>query len=285
MIETDIQLADGRSLRVYDVGGSGIPVVWHHGTPNIGAPPAPLFPAATRLGLRWIGYDRPGYGGSTPRPGRDVASAAGDVASIADALGLDRFGVMGHSGGSPHALACAALLPGRVPAAVVMSGMAPQGADALDWFDGMADGSAASFRAALMGRAASEQFQAVDDDRDIGFAPADEAALQSDWSWVMDVVRRAVEAGPAAQIDDDLAYVSPWGFEVAQVRVPVLVVHGGLDRMLPSSHGIWLAEHLPEAELWVRDEEGHVSTLRAAEDALAWLAPRLRGDARPTDAG
>ena len=283
MIERDVGLADGQSLHVYDLGGEGFPVVWHHGTPNVGAPPAPLFPVAERLGLRWIGYDRPGYGGSTPRPGRDVASAAGDVASVADALGLNRFGVMGHSGGSPHALACAALLAGRVPAAVVMSGMAPQGAEGLDWFAGMADGSAASFRAALAGRAAKEQFEALDvQERDIGFAPADVTALESDWSWVMDVVQPAVDAGPAAQIDDDLAFVSAWGFEVVQVRVPVLVVHGGLDRMLPPSHGRWLAEHVKRAELWVRDEEGHVSLLRAAEDALAWLAPRLKGDAPPT---
>jgi pimeloyl-ACP methyl ester carboxylesterase len=275
MMERNVRLADGRSLHVYDAGGDGFPVVWHHGTPNLGAPPAPLFPVAERLGLRWIGYDRPGYGGSTPRPGRDVASAAADVAAIADSLRLDRFAAMGHSGGSPHVLACAALLPGRMPAAVVMSGMAPQGAGDLDWFAGMAEGSAASLRAALAGRAAKERFEEREEDRDIGFAPADWAALEGDWSWVMDVVQPAVAAGPAARIDDDLAYVSPWGFDIAQVKVPVLVVHGALDRMVPSSHARWLAGHLERAELWIRDDEGHVSLLRAAEDALTWLALRV----------
>jgi pimeloyl-ACP methyl ester carboxylesterase len=275
MIETDIRLGNGRSLHVYDTGGAGAPVVWHHGTPNLGAPPAPLFPSAERLGLRWVGYDRPGYGGSTPRPGRDVASAAADVAAIADALGIERFGVIGHSGGSPHALACAAQLPGRVPAAVAMAGMAPFGADGLDYFAAMAEGSAASLQAALAGRAEKERFEALDEERDIGFLPADWAAIEGDWSWVLDVVQPAVDAGPAALIDDDLAFVGPWGFDLAQVRVPVLVVHGGLDRMLPPSHGRWLADHLERSELWIRDDEGHVSLLNAAEDALTWLAARL----------
>jgi pimeloyl-ACP methyl ester carboxylesterase len=272
MIELDVPLVDGRSLHVYDVGGDGVPVVWHHGTPNVGPPPAPLFPLAEQLGLRWIGYDRPGYGGSTPRPGRDVASAAADVAAVADALGFDRFAVMGHSGGSPHALACAALLPARVPAVVVMSGMAPQGAEGLDWFAGMAEGGVASLQAALEGRAAKERFQALDVERDIGFVPADWEALEGDWSWVMDVVRPALAAGLAAQIDDDLAYVAPWGFEPAQVTAPVLLVHGALDRMIPPAHSRWLADHLQHAELWLREDEGHVSVLHAAEDALSWLA-------------
>jgi pimeloyl-ACP methyl ester carboxylesterase len=274
MIELDVTTQDGRVLHVYDTGGDGVPVVWHHGTPNIGAPPAPLFPTAERLGLRWIGYDRPGYGGSTPRAGRTVASAATDVATVADALGLDRFAVMGHSGGSAHALACAALLPDRVPAAVAMSSPAPR-ADDLDWFAGMAAGSAASLRAASRGRAALEDHLSREHDDDIGFAAADWAALEGDWAWMLDVVRPAVAQGPAAQVDDDLAYVAPWGFDLEQVRAPVLVVAGGLDRMIPPAHGSWLAGHLPSAELWLRPEEGHVSVLRAAEDALEWLAARV----------
>jgi pimeloyl-ACP methyl ester carboxylesterase len=115
--ETDLELSDGRTLHVYDTGADGadgrLAVFWHHGTPNIGAPPEPLFAAAARLGIRWVSYDRPGYGRSTPYPGREVASAAAYVCTIADALGIDRFAVMGHSGGAPHALACAALLPER----------------------------------------------------------------------------------------------------------------------------------------------------------------------------
>jgi pimeloyl-ACP methyl ester carboxylesterase len=87
--DTDLDLDDGRTLHVYDTGGADaagrLAVFWQHGTPNIGAPPAPLFDAADRLGIRWVCYDRPGYGGSDPCPGRDVASAAADTARVADA--------------------------------------------------------------------------------------------------------------------------------------------------------------------------------------------------------
>ncbi len=114
------------------------------GLPNTGAPPQPLFAAAARHGLRWVSHDRPAYGGSFPVPGRDVASAAADVAAIAGALGIGEFAVMGHSGGGPHALACAALLGGRVLAAVSVSGMAPYPAgDDRDWFAGMYAGGLA----------------------------------------------------------------------------------------------------------------------------------------------
>src|SRR5438132_395629 len=115
MEELDLTLADGRNLHVYDTanetGGAesdGLTVFWHHGTPNLGAPPEPLFEASKRLDIRWIGFDRPGYGTSTALPQRSVGSVASDVAAVADALGVERFAVMGHSGGGPHALACGA---------------------------------------------------------------------------------------------------------------------------------------------------------------------------------
>src|SRR5215475_11523079 len=123
--EAEVELAGGRALHVYDTGLAGVPVCWHHGTPNTGEPPEPLFDAAKRLGLRWVAYDRPSYGPSTPLRGRDLASAAADTAMVADVLGLDRFAVMGHSGGSNHALACAALLTDRVLAGVCISALAP----------------------------------------------------------------------------------------------------------------------------------------------------------------
>jgi pimeloyl-ACP methyl ester carboxylesterase len=123
--EFDLELPDGRKLHVYDTGGTGTPVFWHHGTPNTGAPPVPL----TRPEVRWISHDRPGYRGSTPLPGRDIASVAADVAAVADELAIPRFAAMGHSDGGPRALACAALLPGRVTAAATISSLAPRGAD------------------------------------------------------------------------------------------------------------------------------------------------------------
>jgi len=251
--ESDLRLGDGRTVHVYDTGAGDrdarLAVFWHHGKPNIGAPPAPLFPAADRLGIRWVSYDRPGYGGSTPRPGRDVASAAADVAAVADAFGIGGFAVMGHSGGAPHALACGALLPERVLGVVSAAGLAPFGAEGLDWFAGMAPSCAASLRAAAQGRAAKERHEAHAEYDPQMFTPADHGALEGEWSWLLDIVRPAVAAGPAALIDDDLAYVAPWGFDPAQVRPPVLLVHGGQDRVVPSAHSRWLARRSPPAQL------------------------------------
>src|SRR4051794_19701612 len=105
----DVPLPDGRTVRVHD-SGSREPeapvVVWHHGSPQTGAPLAPIVAAAHERGMRHVSYARPSYGGSTPQPGRAVADAAADVAAIADALGIQRFAVAGASGGGPHALAC-----------------------------------------------------------------------------------------------------------------------------------------------------------------------------------
>jgi pimeloyl-ACP methyl ester carboxylesterase len=274
--ETDLVLSNGRTLHVYDTGADDadgqLAVFWHHGTPNIGAPPEPLFPAATRLGIRWVSYDRPGYGGSTPYPSRDVASAAADVLSIAYTLGIDQFAVMGHSGGGPHALACGALLPERILGVVSVAGLAPFGAEGLDWFAGMAASGVASLRAAAEGRAAKERYEASGAEYDPEmFTPEDHAALSGAWSWVLDVVDPAVEAGPGGLIDDDLAYVAPWGFDPARVVAPTLFLHGGRDRVVPSSHSEWLARRCPSAELWLCPDDGHISVLNSGAASMEWL--------------
>jgi pimeloyl-ACP methyl ester carboxylesterase len=280
--ETDLGLGDGRTLHVYDThpddAEGRLAVFWHHGTPNIGAPPEPLFATAAQLGIRWVSYDRPGYGGSTPYPDRDVASATAYVSGIANALGIDRFAVVGHSGGGPHALACGALLPERVLGVVSVAGMAPFGAEGLDWFAGMAPSGAASLRAAAEGRAAKERYEAsADEDADPGFVAADLAALDGEWSWFISVVRPAIEGGPGGLIDDDLAYVAPWGFDPARITAPTLLLHGGRDRVVPPSHGEWLARRCPSAELWLRPDDGHISVLGSGAAALAWLRERAVG--------
>jgi pimeloyl-ACP methyl ester carboxylesterase len=279
-IERTLELRDGRRLRYYDTGPDAteelLPVVWHHGTPNIGLPPEPLFPAAERLGIRWIGYDRPGYGGSTRRLDRDVASAAADVGAIMDGLGIDRFAVMGHSGGGPHALACACLLPDRVSAAVLGSSLAPFDADGLDYFDGMIASGIAALAMAAEGRDAKTRFETSGAEYDPEFTPADLAALEGPWRWFGSVVGPALAGGPDAAIDDDLAYVAPWGFDPADARCPVLLIHGGRDGIAPPAHGRWLAGHIPDAELRLYPDDGHVSVMTHAEDALAWLAAEAR---------
>jgi pimeloyl-ACP methyl ester carboxylesterase len=279
--EIDLELDDGRTLHVYDTGAGGtdgrLAVFWHHGTPNIGAPPDPLFPDAARLGIRWVSYDRPGYGGSTPYPGRHVASAAPDVAAVADALNIDRFAVMGHSGGAPHALACGVLLPERVLGAVIIAGLAPLGAEGLDWFAGMTPSGAAELRAAAQGRAALEDYlESTEFDPEM-FTPADHAALSGSWSWLNSVVGPAVEAGLGGLIDDDLAYVAPWGVDPAEVVAPTLFLHGGRDRVVPSSHGEWLARRCPSAELRLYPDDGHISVLNSSAAAMDWLREHAEG--------
>ena len=281
--ETVLKLDEGRRLRVYDTydtgaggGADALTVFWHHGTPNVGLPPEPLFATSERLGVRWVSYDRPGYGGSSPAPGRDVASAARYTAEVADALGIREFAVMGHSGGGPHALACGALLRERVLGAVSVAGLAPFGAEGLEYFAGMAD--PAPLQAAAAGRAAKERYEATAEYDPEVFTPADHAALAGRWSWFGGVVAPATQNGPGGLIGDDLAYVAPWGFEPAEVAAPVLLLHGGEDRMVPASHSRWLGGRLPRAELRLYPDDGHISVLNFGDAALEWL--RERADVR-----
>jgi pimeloyl-ACP methyl ester carboxylesterase len=279
--ETDLELGDGRSLHAYDTGkddaDSRLAVFWHHGSPNIGAPPEPLLSAAERLGIRWVSYDRPGYGGSAPRPDRNVASAAADASAVADALGIERFAVMGHSSGGSHALACAALLQERVLGVVVVAGMAPFGAEGLNWFEGFGPAGVAELRAAAAGRAALEKHLTQSDDEP-EFTPEDEAALAGEWSWFIDVVRPAIAGSMGGFVDDDLAGVGAWGFDPADVVAPALFLHGGRDRVVPAAHGEWLARRCRSAELRLYPEDGHISVLSSgAAAAMGWLRERAGG--------
>jgi pimeloyl-ACP methyl ester carboxylesterase len=129
----------------------------------------------------------------------------------------------------------------------------------------------ASLRAAAAGREAKARHEATAEYDPEMFTPADHAALSGRWSWVLSVVEPAVAAGPGGLIDDDLAYVAPWGADPSRIAAPTLLVHGAQDRVVPSSHSAWLARHITGAELWLRPDDGHVSVLDAAEAALEWL--------------
>ncbi|MCU1422951.1 MAG: alpha/beta hydrolase [Microbacteriaceae bacterium] len=262
----DIALADGRNLRAYDTGVGDTTVIWQPGSPSTGGLFEPLLREAADRGIRLVGYARPSYGGSTPQRGRTVRDAAADVRTLADTLGLDRFAVLGYSGGGPHALACAALLPDRVTAAITFASLAPF--DGEDWFAGMAGGGP-SLRAAVEGRAAREAF-AEEFDPD-SFNARDYAALEGDWVKLGNEVGAAAAWGEEGIVDDDLAFVNPWGFAPAEIRVPTLLVHGDDDRVVPFAHARRLERIIPAAELRPRPGDGHVAVLGGYAASLDWL--------------
>lgn len=269
--------ADGREVRWFDTGGpEDAPVLlWHHGTPQTGAVIEPIARAAAARGLRVLSCARPGYPGSTPQPGRTVADAARDALDVAASLGVDRLITAGASGGGPHALACAAIAPERVTAVLVLAGIAPYDGSP-DWFAGMADptgtGSALLGRDARLAHARTAEFDPK------SFTDRDYAALDGPWRALGADAGAGSAAGPDGEVDDDVAYVTPWGADLAAITAPVLLVQGGRDRVVPPTHAHRQLERLPTAELWLRPREGHVSVLTALGTGLDWaLAQRENG--------
>jgi pimeloyl-ACP methyl ester carboxylesterase len=269
-----LMLADGRALDV-EVSGpdGGTPLFFLHGTPGTGQQYPPFAEAAAARGLRLVGYSRPGYGDSSRQPGRDVAACAADIAAIAGRLGADRFYVVGASGGGPHALACAALLPDQVLACTTVAGAAPFGAEGLDFLDGMGAENIEEFGAAIAGPAelraylerqvpelseiTGEQVAAALGDV---VSSIDVATLTGEFAdHLAASIRGALASGIWGWHDDDLAFVKPWGFELADLRVPVFIWQGGQDRMVPFRHGEWLAAHVPDAKARLLPEHGHLS--------------------------
>jgi pimeloyl-ACP methyl ester carboxylesterase len=284
---TSLDLADGRSLEFVVTGpGDGMPLVLHHGTPSSAVVFEPWRESAAKHGLRLVMYSRPGYAGSSPRPGRTVADAAGDVAALLDALGAERFLTVGWSGGGPHALACAKLLPDRCGAAALVGGVAPYGADGLDFLSGMGAENVEEFGAALEGKAALTGYldtQAATlahvqgSEMVAGFgdlvSDVDRASLTGEFAeYLAESFRTALQTGTAGWRDDDLAFVTEWGFRLDDGQVPVAVWQGGQDRMVPYAHGEWLAEHVAGAEPHLFPDEGHLSlAVGVVEEIMADL--------------
>jgi pimeloyl-ACP methyl ester carboxylesterase len=287
----DVPNQDGRTLRVHEGGDpSGRPVIVHHGTPASGGLFAPHVADAGRRGIRLIGYDRPGYGGSTPHPDRTIGDAARDVEAIADALDLERVAVWGVSGGGPHALACAALLGERIAAAASLAGVAPIDAEGLDWTAGMGESNLAEFAATRAGRDALarhlEGELAGVGEVDAAslvellsslLSPPDRAALTGELAeYMLASTREALTAGLDGWIDDDLAFDKPWGFDVEEIDVPVLVWHGAQDLFVPVAHGEWLAARIPGVDARIMDGDGHLTiTVERVPAVHEWLVERL----------
>lgn len=273
---------DGRALQVLDTGGHGLPCVFHHGSPGAPVAASEAVQAAADVGLRWISYARPGYAASSPLPGRDVAQAAQDTATVLDHLGLREFVTYGWSGGGPHALACAALLPDRCLAAASVAGLAPDGLDDLDLLAGMGEDNVTELTLARAGRSVLTPYLTRQGDllRDVSGADlvvalsgllgdVDTEALTGE---VAEEVAAGMREGLRVEVDgwldDDLAFVRPWGFDVADIGVPVSVWQGGQDRMVPFHHGQWLVAHVPQAWGHLLEGEGHVSIWAQRRAAL-----------------
>jgi pimeloyl-ACP methyl ester carboxylesterase len=284
--ERDLTLPDGRRLHLYDSGDSrGELVIVHHGTPGSGKPAPWWAEDATAGGIRLVGYDRPGYGESDRHAGRRVADAAADVAAIADAVGVQRFRTYGGSGGGPHALACAALLPDRVIACVAFASPAPYGAQGLAWLAGMGQDNVDEFGAALAGEvtlraylaAATDQLRSIDASGLAGMLrtllpDADLEVLDDDVAgWLHDGFNVGLRDGFEGWLDDDLAFVTEWGFEPSLIRVPVLLMHGRHDLMVPFAHGEWMASTIPDVGARLTDSDGHLTLVRRINDMHAWL--------------
>ena len=175
---------------------------------------------------------------------------------------------MGASGGGPHALACAALLSDRVVGAACLACPAPY-SDAFDWYAGMASPDA--LRSAAGGRDERARFALTETFDESQFTARDWAALSGTWASLGRDAGEAGAAGPDGLIDDDVAFAGPWGFDLGSISVPVLLVQGGEDRVIPPSHADWLLGAIPTAELWLRPHDGHISVLDGCAVGLDWL--------------
>jgi pimeloyl-ACP methyl ester carboxylesterase len=288
-MERTVRTPDGRILAVQEAGDpAGSPVLVHNGTPMSRHLYGPNAADAAEQGLRLISYDRPGYGGSTPQPGRSVADAAADVRAICAALEIGRLAMWGLSGGGPRVLACAALLPDLVTAAAALASFAPYDAEGLDWFDGLQ--AADAYRRALTDPDAVRA--GLDEARKDELATTASSLVQ-DWAPMLSAPDAAVLTGELAEFtvrtnheaiapgsqgwwDDSYGLIRPWGCDLADISVPVLLLHGRQDKFIPVTHAQWLAAHIPGVEARLLEDDGHL-TLQAhrVSEVHSWLKQRL----------
>ena len=293
------QTPDGREL-AYALWGDpdGFPILVLHGTPGCRLERWPDEDVYRRLGVFLVTHDRAGYGQSTRRPGRHVVDEVDDVVALADQLGFERFGVTGGSGGGAHALACAARLPDRIERAACVVGVAPFGDAGLDreaWLAGMDPENIKEFGWAESGEEVlTRELEAeyariaasVADDPssvlgDFDLSESDRRELAREErvqiireSWAEHSVR-----GVGGWVDDDLVHLHPWGFDVGEITIPVLVRYGATDVLVPPAHGEWLAANVPGCVVKVDGGAGHLGA--DPEEEIAETARWLRDGVPP----
>ena len=284
---------DGREL-AYALWGDpdGFPVIGLHGTPGCRLDRWPDEELYRGLGVLFVTHDRAGYGQSTRRPGRRIVDEVDDVVALADHLGFERFGVTGGSGGGAHSLACAALRPDRVVRAACVVGVAPfgeQGLERDDWLAGMDPENIKEFGWAAAGEEVLMRELEVENAKIAARVAEDPSAVLGDFelsesdrkelkrkermqvireSWAEHSVR-----GVGGWADDDLAHITPWGFDVGDITVPVLIRYGATDVLVPPAHGEWLAAHVPGCAVKVDGVAGHMGSDPTHEiaEAVRWL--------------
>ena len=281
----------GRRLGFAEFGDpSGRPVFWLHGTPGASRQLAPLAKAhAADHGLRLIGLERPGVGSSTSFRYERIVDFAQDVARAADALDIDRFGVVGLSGGGPYTLACAHELPDRVPAVGVLGGVAPSvgdeaapgGITALARYASVLAGPLErpierSLRAVLLGLAPAVDvlFLAVY----AVMGPGDKRVLDMPGvkdMFIDDLLRGIQRGGVGAILQDVVLFGRDWGFEVRDITTPVYWWHGDADFIIPYAHATHVASLLPDCTFVEQPGESHLSGYLAADQVLESVSRHL----------
>ena len=276
----EVRLADGRALAYLELGDpSGRPLFYFHGFPGSRLESRAIATVVRRLGVRILAVDRPGYGYSDFLPGRRLVDWPDDVAALADALGIDRFGVVGASGGGPYAAVCAHRLAARLDVAGIVSGLAPpddprirRGMIAVNRL-GLACAGRAPWLPRLVFAALAPLFrrrpQLIVARLATHIAEPDRRCLRrAELRQVFaDTFREAFRRGSRGAAHDAVVYGRPWGFRLRDVTMRVHLWHGERDVVVPVAMGRYLARELPNCRATFYPGEGHFSLAlnRAAE--------------------
>ena len=260
--------------------------IFQYGTPGTRRLSGQLIEAARNADYELLVLDRPGYAASSRRPGRRVVDVVEDVLAVTRTLGWSRFAVWGGSGGAPHALAIAAVLPAQVTACASVVGLAPFDAPGLDWFAGMSTGNVEEFRLAAAGEAeyrplvvrlardamAAVEAGGVQVGADYQLPESDRAALatrQAEPDY-RERMRATYLDGIDGWIDDCLAFTRPWGFDLNPITVPVSIWYGVQDVLVSRAHTDYLVATIPGASRYELGG-GHVLSDEDLASIYEWL--------------